>query len=269
MPSEPHAAPPRNRFRRIAFALLTATGAAALAASPARAQQAEDVPVVTLKGRVIDISTGQPLPEAAIEVRNLRQRVHADQHGEFAISVPRGAHLVRFMGMGYDTINEVWTAAQDDAGLVVELTPKPLLLEAISVQSRILERRLERLPIQTRAFSKAEIRNFGHSGTIDFLDLYAGLRPIVCDGGGVGCAGVRGRVQNVTVVIDELPSISGLDELRGIPLQEIHRMEVLEGGSHVRVYTKHFVLRMAQRGGRALRPILHNSGGFRRAAARP
>ena len=86
--------------------------------------------------------------------------------------------------------------------------------------------------------------------------------------GGTGCAIVRGRVEHLMVYIDEQPSIAGLDELRGMPLQEIHRIEVLEGGAHVRVYTKHFILRLAQRENSALRPILRNTGPMQTAAQR-
>ena len=261
MRTQPHARPARKSFRVNILAVLCA---ALLAAVPAAAQQAGSVPTVTLKGRVIDTSSGQTLPHARIEVTDLRLRTAADGRGEFELQLPAGSHIVRVHELGYDTLSEVWTATVDDAGLVVELAPRPLLLEAIQATGRRLEARIERLSVQARAFEGDQIRRSGHPWTLDFLAMYAGLVPIACDDRDVrrmSCAWVRGGPQLVSVFVDDVPALPGLDELRTLPMHDIYRIEVIAGGAQVRVYSKSYINRLV-RTGAPLAIIPRHTGGF-------
>lgn len=238
----------RKIFRGIVLSLAVI---ALPAAVPSLAQETAPPPTVTLKGRVVDASNGQTVPHARIEITDLRRREWANAQGEFELDLPAGSHIVRFHELGYDTLSEVWSASVDDNQLVVELTPKPLMLQAIRATGQRLEARIERLPVQVRAFEGDMVRRSGHPQALDFLTQYAGITPVPCSDREsllANCAWVRGGIQQVVVYIDDIQGLAGLDQLRSFPMANVHRVEVLAGGAQIRVYTRDFIDRLARTG---------------------
>src|SRR5262249_9425092 len=121
-----------------------------LLASPALAQQdtarsatiiIDPARPVPLTGRVVDARTGQPLRAAGIRVPGARVSVYTDSTGRFATQVLPGTYGAAVGLLGYRSRAEIWTVAAGDSGRVIRLQPDPIVLQALRVQVRRIERR--------------------------------------------------------------------------------------------------------------------------------
>ncbi|HEX7090848.1 MAG TPA: SusC/RagA family TonB-linked outer membrane protein [Longimicrobiales bacterium] len=100
-----------------------------LAASPLAAQG----PAGTIRGRVVDGSTQQPLPGVIVSVGE--RTTLTDTEGRYLIvGVPAGTHTVRAASLGYATASgEVAVVAGQSAALDFSLVPEALALRGIVV----------------------------------------------------------------------------------------------------------------------------------------
>ena len=64
---------------------------------------AQDVPLGTIKGQVIDSETKTPLPGVTVLIANQSRGAKADFDGNFVIkSLPVGSYTLKFSCIGYD-----------------------------------------------------------------------------------------------------------------------------------------------------------------------
>ena len=93
-----------------------------------------------IAGRVTDASTGNPIPEARVQVEDEGLTVFTDGEGRFRLrGVRPGSHSVSATALGYRTTrreNIVVTSGQA-AGLTFSLTPQGIKLPEIMVESEI------------------------------------------------------------------------------------------------------------------------------------
>ena len=236
-----------SRLRNSLRLVLPALAALVLHAAGAAAQSAS----VSLSGQVTDRENGRPLAWATVLLMDLNRRTQADSEGNFAFeNVPAGAHYLVVAHLGYADHAATVTAAAEMAPLPVGLARDPITLERLTVQTDRLESRRLRTPEASRVFGTTHFARFGRPDAVQFLRDMTGMIPTDCPVPELrhsGCAWVRGSPQPVRLVLDERASPGGLFDLRGIPLRDLYRVEVYEGGALVVAYTRHFMEAMLRR----------------------
>lgn len=231
-------------FRRMGMAVALLL-AATLSAAPAAGQAATQN--VRLRGQVVDVENGQPLPEAYVGFPALGRSVLTDATGTFTITLPPGEHQMVFMRVGYRSAVVPLVMGPEGKEVRLRATPEPVVLEALEATVDAFEERRTRSAMESRAFNAREMEQFGHPSTIDFLTNRAGMRTTPCIDGDYhspdeACIFVRGETTAVTVILDETLLSGGLGDLRRIPLRDLHRVEVYRGGELIVAYTRTFLL---------------------------
>lgn len=136
---------------KYAFGLLVFLLALSAAALPARAQEEAYV-----EG-VITNTAGTPLPYASVQVVGSFTGTAANAEGRYQLSLPAGAHVLRFRALGYEPAERsVRLAPGDTLRLEVALAPAPLRLGQVTVEAarettapstyRLTARSLKRAP---------------------------------------------------------------------------------------------------------------------------
>jgi len=218
----------------------------------------------TVKGRVVDASTGAPLSSVWIQVVDAKRGTLSNPDGAWVLpQVPHGEAWITFEGLGYFT-ETLWVAPSGDLELetgksvMVEtaLNPDAIVLEGLSVVVNQMGRRRKAVATSVWAFEGENLMFSPYQTTLDHLEARMGLRVTPCPLSGFShdCAIVRGRPTRVSVWVDEAPMIGGLSYLDIVAPHEVHTVEVYGGGRHIRVYTAMFMERLAKHP-RTLMPI--------------
>ena len=167
----------------------------------------------SITGRVVDASTGEPLPGANVTLEGTTYGAATDPDGRFTIAnVPAGEYTVIARYVGFERYTEVVTLGEDalmgdnEVELTIRLEPAVLAGEEIQV---VADRALERqTPVAFTNVEKAEIeRSLGSRDLPTVLNTTPGVYATE-QGGGAGDAriNVRGFNQrNVAVMINGVP----------------------------------------------------------------
>ncbi len=209
-------------------------------------------------GIIRDADTGSVLPGARIRIEELRRGTLSDDFGRFSIdAVEPGLHLISIERYGYASAEgTIDTRPQSGAVLEIELLPKPVMLDGLTVVTDRLELMETRLrsrrnavPRSTRAFDQERLVRSPARDLLEFLAVDASLSPVHCGAGRVGgwCLVRRGRPIEPRVYIDEAPVIGGLDQLQSYQPHDLYLIEVYSLGLEIRAYTHQFMERMARR----------------------
>lgn len=233
----------RNRITQVRTLSLAALAALLLSPSHLSAAPRDDA-AVTVRGRVIDRESGQPVASAQVVFAEAGERAYTDREGGFEVGgLAPGEHHFSVTQLGYLRVQQVLVLS-GGASFTVKLTRDPVMLERISVQVDRLESRRLRSALASRVFDEKEIGMYRRSSAVQFVTERTGLRPVGCGDMGEtepGCAWVRGEPSRVAVVIDERLQNYGMEDLGVVPLNDIYRIEVYGGGEMVVVYTKQFM----------------------------
>lgn len=98
----------------------------------------------TLRGQVLDLDTGRPVPSANVSVEGLNIGAATDMDGHFRIlTVPIGTHNIRISCLGYRTLikPDVFVSSGDKSSLVVHLEPSPIEMEDVTVEPSFFAKR--------------------------------------------------------------------------------------------------------------------------------
>jgi hypothetical protein len=233
---------------RLALALFLPTFASAFRAPPGASAYPDAAPSVTVRGRVIDRESGQPVANAQVLFAEARKRAYTDRDGAFEVGgLPQGEHHFSVTQLGYLRVQQLLVVPARGTSFTVRLTRDPVMLQRISVQADRLEARRQRTALASRVFDEKEIGMYRRSSGVQLVSDRAGLRLLGCGDPGeaqAGCAWIRGAPDRVAVVVDEQLQRQGMDDLGLVPLNEIYRMEVYSGGEMIVVYTKQFMRTM-------------------------
>jgi hypothetical protein len=226
-----------------------------LAAAPLAAQE-RGAPAGVVAGSVHD-AAGRPVAGAMVALAGTRRGTVSDSAGRFVLAgLPPRAYAATVSRIGFRSATEAWVVASDTLRVRVVLAAEAVALEGLTVRATRFERRLQnRLrasPHPSRAFGERDFRHVVAANAADYVRWYTGLALVACaDRRAADCVYRRGRLTPVFVVVDEMPAVGGLAELGGRGMDEIHRVEVIDG-TMVRVYTRRFV---AQAERSDLRPV--------------
>jgi hypothetical protein len=244
-------APPRVRItatRCAAFAL----AAAALLAGRAVAQTPgvaggghDDAPrsgQSVVQGVVLSATTGKPLPLARVDIVDARLTTFSDDSGHFKFNrVPNGDHGLRVRLLGYrgeSTPVVIDGPAQVEARLVED----PVMMQGLKVSVDRFQARLNAIPYSSHVHDRREILSSAAPDAEAFVRTHAGLIETNCRSMlQFRCFWIRGSVMEPSVMIDDIGTPGGFDMLGMIPREDIARIEVIQGGQMIRVYTERFM----------------------------
>lgn len=249
----------RHRAGR-SVALLASFLALPALARPADAQAPGDEPR-PVAGVVVDAGSGVPVPGALVALVERNHGVFTDEEGRFTLRDLRpGSHRLVVVQLGYDSLATRLVLPEGTGaveGVVLRLEPDPVVLEGIRVVSDRLRSRRNAVAASVRAFDQRALQSAGARDALEFLRTRTNLMPAACLGRASmgGCAYVRGRPTPVTVYIDDVHVLGGLEYLDSYRPEELYLVEVFRGGSHVRVYTTWFMEWFAKTGRRPA-PVL-------------
>lgn len=228
-------------FSCIALPALRSCVVAALACligqpAPAGAQ-------VTLRGVVVDASSGQPVPAALVRLLPVGQSVFTDVDGRFVLSkVPIEAQGVRVVALGFAPAEVVLRAMVDPAAsLNIQLTPRVTELAGITVIGQG-PGALSRLPGSAAVIDAAELQATRPLSGNEVLKLMPGVHVQEEEGLGFRAnIGIRGldpdRSRTVLVLEDGIPvalAPYGEPEMYYTPpIDRMERVELIKGSGSI------------------------------------
>jgi hypothetical protein len=142
---------------------------------PASAQSVE------LRGRVVDSLTRAAVNGAAVRLPDLKRYTYTNEQGWFRFSdVSAGRHRVVVQQLGYADV-DAWLQADGVTDAILEVSPRPVVLEALVAHSGFLDSRAKRSAQSTtrfipwRAFDRNKIVSSGITEPRQFLRSAAGI----------------------------------------------------------------------------------------------
>jgi hypothetical protein len=220
---------------------------------------------VVIYGRVEDGATREPVAGALVFTVDSTTTVVADSLGTFAIPLgPGGPLAVYAEQLGYLSQRFDLDASAPSRLVVLRLEPAPFELETLTVTAEADLARLIR-GVESRAnaygfgsvvsLDRTRLERYGNGATV--LDVIRTRAPRITecyDGSGGLCTRSRWvsfqsayPQAQVLVCVDELRSLSPMNELSNLSIESIARVEIF-GRSSVRVYTIDWMLRQARIG---------------------
>ena len=232
--------------------------AIALFAAPIGAQRTPTAPgPARVQGIVLDALTGQRLVGARVQVDGMRGGTLTDSLGTFRLeAVELGVQEMTVEQYGFEGVVVQLEVRAAMPPVQIELQPRPVMLEGMSVVSDRLARMEARLrsrrrsvATSTRAFDLERLTRSASGDMMEFLRFESSLGFMSCGGRMISslCVFRRGRMVSPAVFIDEVPAIGGLDQLATYRPHELYLVEVYGSGLQVRAYTHNFMERMARR----------------------
>ena len=215
-----------TRVRR-ACTLCAAGALLLVSATPSSAQSG------TLRGRVVDAATGEPVVGAVIRVSDGDETVSSSEGFWRFGDVGAGERVLVIEHIGYATERVRVTAdASAEAPRIIRLTPRALALDAMVVTASRRLQPLKDVPVATELIGAAELRQTGAS---DLASVLVERTGITLEGGHPVGAGVMLQglgSERVLVLMDGQPMVgrlSGKMDLSRIPTSMIERVEVVKG----------------------------------------
>jgi hypothetical protein len=252
-------------------------------AAPAAAQRSlRPQPArVTVRGTVVDATSGTPLPNTMIRLVEANRGVLADSLGRFSFpDVAPGTQTLAVKQYGYEEIDTDIEVSAELRPLQVQLQPGPVALEGfdvvadrLAVMKQEMKQRRDAAPVTVRTVGQEMLAQSTARDMLEFLELDGGMEIRKCSGfagepgpadsfqsarlsgrsSAVGsssgdlCVFTRGALRTPSVYIDESPTIGGLDELATYRPYELYTVELFGGNRpEVHVYTHNFVEMMAR-----------------------
>ena len=195
-----------------------------------------------LEGTVVDSRTGRPLALATVEIPLLRRSTVTDEAGKFRLErMPPGEHGMRVRLVGYQAHSRPVQTGQE-APIEVRLAEDPVLLAGLTVTVNRFDRRTKSVPYSVRVLGKRDVYGSASSDAADFVLSRGGMFRTPCRRGFQSyCVYVRGSTVVPRVYLDDVPAAGGIDMLAMVPREEINRVEVIQNGTVIRVYTDRFM----------------------------
>lgn len=204
----------------------------------------------TFRGNVRDYLTETPIREAVVQIAELSRSAVTDRNGyfEFPDLVP-GSYTLVTAAYGYETNREL-SEVPYMAIMVVRLNPIAVTLPAIEVRVERLVSRLEtrriRTPVQTVAFSRPVLESTQAASVSSLIRARTAFDIIEDTELQQLVYRFRGEIKRLRVCLDEVAVSSRM--LDTLPPEDLARIELYESLGMVRMYTRDFLRRAADKG---------------------
>jgi iron complex outermembrane receptor protein len=188
-----------------------------------------------LTGRVIDASTKEPLPGAAVTIPDLRLSEITNQNGEFSFkNIPgRGRFLIEIKYIGYKTISQALDLGSSTS-IVFALQPSVIEAHEVVVTGTALTSDNRKNSTNVTSISKNELINRPSSNLIDALARTTGISQVTT-GAGVSKPVIRGLSYNRVVTLVDGAKQEGQQwgDEHGIEVDQYNtgKVEVLRGAA--------------------------------------
>lgn len=122
----------------------------------------------TLRGTVIDESSGEPMPGVNIFIPELNIGAASDPEGAFEISnIPEGTYVIRATFVGYETFEEEIDIVDGDNSIEISMNPSALQLDEVVVSGLASSVKRENLANSVTKISADELTGNTTPATVD------------------------------------------------------------------------------------------------------
>ena len=191
----------------------------------------------TIRGNVIDNSTGEPMFSASVVVTETGQGVTTDFDGLFRLEVARLPVVlqVSFIGYGAETV----TVSSDRDKIVIKLSPDQILIEAAEVVGKRISEKQKQAPLTVETMDLIAIKE-APSG--NFYEGLGNLKGVDITSASLGFKIINTRGFNSTSPVRSLQLIDGVDNqspglnfslgnFLGAPDLDVKSVEIIAGAS--------------------------------------
>jgi hypothetical protein len=229
---------------------------ALIAITPAAAAQDTDsLPppngTALMSGRVIDATTGQPIPGVTIHIRELRRLTMTNDFGGFVLeNLPEGTYTWSFRRLGYATW-ESESPVRDRDWFTVRLLPQPEVIAGLTVVADGFERRRRAVSAAVHTIDETDMVGSGHANAFNLIRGRGNLSLASCGGAqAFACVYYRGGYTRPAIYVDDQRFPGGLPDLAIYSTAELHAIDVLRGNTGVRIFvtTRQYAERLARLG---------------------
>jgi len=184
-----------------------------------------------LSGRIVDKSTGEPLINAEIIIKETGKGTATNEKGFYSLSLPKGSYTIGFYYLGYQSISKKITISGDTKQNIA-LTPEKQEIGEVVVTAKTIahQKKEEAMPVTVIDLSNMR-------GTVSSVQdiLVKTVGVTIRSSGGVGSSSrlsVRGlEGKRIGFFIDEVPMTDQTDyiDYNDIPVDMIDRIEIYKG----------------------------------------
>ena len=191
----------------------------------------------TIRGNVIDNSTGEPMFSASVVVIETGQGVTTDFDGLFRLEVARLPVVLQisFIGYGAETV----TVSSDREKMVIKLSPDQILIEAAEVVGERISEKQKQAPLTVETMDLIAIKE-APSG--NFYEGLGNLKGVDLTSASLGFKIINTRGFNSTSPVRSLQLIDGVDNqspglnfslgnFLGAPDLDVKSVEIIAGAS--------------------------------------
>ena len=186
----------------------------------------------SLSGKVIDKTTGEPLVNAEVIIKETGKGTATNEKGFYSLpSLPKGSYTVGYYYLGYQSVNKKITISGDTKQNIALSQEKQEIGEVVfSAKTIAHQKKEEAMPVTVIDLSNMR-------GTVSSVQdiLIKTVGVTIRSSGGVGSASrlsVRGlEGKRIGFFIDELPLSEQTDyiDINDIPVDMIDRIEIYKG----------------------------------------
>jgi hypothetical protein len=232
----------KHRIPTLAFLALAVS--ALFSALPAQEQPA----LGSLRGRVLDEQTLQPIADVSVRIRDTQLVAITAADGRFLIvNIPTGPKVVELVHLAYgEHLRVVVVATEGETQLGVRLTARPLALDSVVVRAPTeLDQRRQSTGFAMNEIQRPSIDRASQMGLTLGQLLGQEMAGVRVRGGAFGpntCVEFRGavnldgRCNEVNVFLDGVPVTVPGALFATMPIHEIERMEVMSPGQAGALY---------------------------------
>ena len=184
-----------------------------------------------LSGRIVDKSTGEPLINAEVIIKETGRGTATNEKGFYSLSLPKGSYTIGFYYLGYQSISKKITIS-GDTNQNIALTPEKQEIGEVVVTAKTIahQKKEEAMPVTVIDLSNMR-------GTVSSVQdiLVKTVGVTLRTSGGVGSSSrlsVRGlEGKRIGFFIDEVPMTDQTDyiDYNDIPVDMIDRIEIYKG----------------------------------------
>ncbi len=188
-----------------------------------------------LKGKVIEIESGLPIPYATLEIHETHATTITDDHGMFVFAgVKAGSYHLHIACLGYRGTAETVAVGPDEIPLEIKLEKTSIELSQITIEANVLKSNIEESSVNIKVVNEEFLRK-NQTGTLaNTLTKMPGIDAINT-GVGIAKPVIRGMSANRVMVNDhgikQEGQQWGSDHGLEVDQYNIDKVEVIKGPS--------------------------------------
>lgn len=188
--------------------------------------------MVTLKGKVTDKSTGEPLIGAGVYIKSLQKGTTSDNQGRYQLDLKSGTYEISVEYLGYETRTQQIALSRKETTLDMTLVPSSEQLEEVTVMGKSEAHQTREKAMPVSVISMEDMK--GIVGNIsDVLSKTSGMQVRMSGGEGsssrLSVRGLEGK--RIGYFMDDLALNDNNEamDINDIPIDFIERIEIYKG----------------------------------------